>query len=56
MGEIISSSYIPYGLDYYGWKPVAIGILNRGTMISHKIEIVCLIGDLKEVCLWKLWS
>ena len=31
----------PYGLGHRWWKLVAMGILNRGTMISHGIEIVC---------------
>ena len=39
MGEILKQSYIPYGLDYYPWKLVTISILNRGTMISHRIKI-----------------
>ena len=30
----------PYGLGHCWWKLVAIGILNRGTMISHGIETV----------------
>ena len=30
----------PYGLDHYWWRLVAIGILNRGSMISHGIETV----------------
>ena len=33
-GEIIRWSYIPYGLGHYWWKSIAIGILNKGTMIS----------------------
>ena len=31
----------PYGLGHYLWRLLAIGILNKGTMISHRIEIVC---------------
>ena len=31
----------PYGLGYWWWRLVTIGILNRGTMISHVIETVC---------------
>ena len=31
---IVSWSYITYGLDHYWWKPIAIGILNRGHDIS----------------------
>ena len=34
----------PYGLDHCWWKLVAIGILNKGTMISYVIETVCLLG------------
>ena len=43
-GEIVSWSYIAYELGHYWWKSVAIGILNKGTMISHGIETVCLLG------------
>ena len=42
--EIISWSYIPYRLGHCWWKLVAIGILNRGTMLSLGIEIVCPLG------------
>ena len=31
----------PFKLGHCWWRLVAIGILNRGTMISHRIEIVC---------------
>ena len=31
----------PYGLGHYWWKRVATGIFNIGTMISHRIEMVC---------------
>ena len=34
----------PYGLSHYWWRLVVIGILNRGTMISHEIETVCPLG------------
>ena len=34
----------PYGLGHYWWRLVVIGILNRGTMICHVIEMVCPIG------------
>ena len=39
MSEIVRWSYIPYSLGHYWSKLVIIGILNRGTMISHKIKI-----------------
>ena len=38
MGEIVSWSYILYGLSNYWWKIVAMSILNKDTMTSHKIE------------------
>ena len=31
----------PFGLGHYWWRLVEIGILNRGTMISHRIETMC---------------
>ena len=31
----------PYGLGYCWWRLMAIGILNKGTMISHGIETMC---------------
>ena len=31
----------PYRLDHCWWRMVAPSILNRGTMTSHGIEIVC---------------
>ena len=34
----------PYGLGHCWWRVVTIGILYIGIMISHGIEIVCLIG------------
>ena len=34
----------PYGLGYCWGRLVATGILTRGTMISHGIETLCLIG------------
>ena len=43
IGETLKWSYILYGLSHYWWKLVTIGILNRDTMISHGIEIVCLL-------------
>ena len=43
MDKILKWSNIPYrfGHYWYWWRLVAIGILNRDTMISHKIEIAC---------------
>ena len=38
----------PYGLGYCWWRLVTTGILNRGSMISHWIETICLIG-------WSKW-
>ena len=32
----------PYGLGHCWWRLVATRIFNKGTMISHEIEIVCL--------------
>ena len=34
----------PYGLGHCGWRLVAIGILNRNTIISHEIKIMCHFG------------
>ena len=34
----------PYGLDNYWWRLVATCILNRDTIITHRIEILCPIG------------
>ena len=34
----------PYGLGHYWSRLVTTGILNRGTIISHRIEIVRLLG------------
>ena len=42
--EIISWSYIPYGLGHCWWKSIAIGILNKGTMISLGIETMWSLG------------
>ena len=36
-----------YGLRHCWWRLVATSILNRGTMLSHKIEIVCPLGWFK---------
>ena len=36
--------YIPYGLGHCWWKLVTIGILNKDTMISLRIETVCPLG------------
>ena len=36
-GEILKWLYIPYGLGHYWWNLVTIGILNRGTMMSHRL-------------------
>ena len=33
-----------YGLGYCWQRPVIISIINRDTMISHKIEIMCSFG------------
>ena len=38
----------PYGLGHCWWRPIVIGILNKGTMISHGIEIMCPLG-------WSKW-
>ena len=34
----------PYGLGHCWWRLVVTGILNRGTMISHRIETACPLG------------
>ena len=31
----------PYRLGHYRWRVVAICIVNKGTMISREIEILC---------------
>ena len=36
-GEIVSWSFISYGLSHCSWKPVVIVIFNRDTMISHRL-------------------
>ena len=46
----------PYRLSHYWWKLVAIGILNKDTMISHGLRHCVLLVDLKEMLSWNLWS
>ena len=45
----------PYGLGHCWWRLVATGILNRDTMISHEIEIVCPIKWWKDMWSWNMW-
>ena len=45
MGKTLKWSYILYGFGNYRWMLVTIGILDRGTVISHGFEIVCLLSD-----------
>ena len=40
MSETLKWSHI-LGLSHYWWKLVAISILNRGTITSHGIKIMC---------------
>ena len=43
----------PYRLGHYWWRLVAIGILNRSTMISHGIKAMCPLGWSKEHVIMK---
>ena len=50
MGEILTWSYIPYGLGHCWCKSVATSILNKGIMISQGLSKgIFLFGDSKEV-------
>ena len=48
----------PYGLSHYWWRLVTIGILSKGTMISHGIETTYPLGLSKYMSMrsWNLWS
>ena len=38
----------PYGLGHCRWRLVAIGILNRGIMISHRLRQCVPLSDLED--------
>ena len=43
-----------YGLGHCWWKLMAICFLNRGTMLSHEIKIVCLLRCSKGHVIMKI--
>ena len=43
----------PYKLGHYWWRLVTTCVLNRGTMISHGIEIMCHLGWSKGYVIMK---